>query len=337
MRQTSDKARGAEAPGKLDLAASVQASRFERKTRWRYQRDGMDFGPFAPKDLRAEMQKGQVDEDTRVFEEGQQRWVRVGDVPEFANYLFEVARERQRQTEHAEHERVEAAVRTAHKTRSWVSRVAVLAALGIAGAASWVALTAASTAPANMTKGMLRDLALGEVRPWTAPTEQTGYKLAIEQEIVPEEKKVEKTTGRRAGRRNDDGEPEAGGALVNTDRGGGAVVSGSSVTTMSFEDEDDGVTRALGSGEVQDVANRVGGKVRGCMASEAQRRPDFRGATVAFSLEPKGSIGGVRILNGGVVTSALVSCVRKATSSVHVEPFSGGGRRIEIPIAVGTY
>ncbi|GMV42804.1 MAG: hypothetical protein AMXMBFR64_45200 [Myxococcales bacterium] len=337
MRHSND-ARGSGAPGKLDLAASAQASRFERKTRWRYQRDGKDIGPFSPKDLRTQMQKGDVDEDTQVFEEGQQRWVRVGDVPEFANYLFEVARERQRKTEHAEHERAEAAVRAGHKTRSWVSRVAILAALGVVGALSWVALTSASTAPANLARGMLRDPAFGEVRPWTAPTEQTGYRLTIEQEPLPEEKKVEKAAIRKPGRRTVDGEPEPGGALVDTNQGDGAVVSGSTVTTMSFDDEDEGgATRALGSGEVQEVANKVAGKVRGCMAAEAQRRPEFRGATLAFSLEPKGSVGGVRILNGGVVTSALVSCVRKATGSVRVEPFAGGGRRIEIPIAVGTY
>lgn len=326
---------------RIDLAGSGQASRFERKTRWRFQRDGKDIGPFAPRDLRALMQKGEVTEDMQVFEEGTQKWHRVGDVPEFANYLFEIARDRQRQLEHAEHERAEAAVRTAHRTKGVISRVAVVGVLGVIGAASWIAFTSAATAPANLGKGLYRDLALGEVRPWTPPSDEMAYKLAIEPEPIPE-KKAEKAVARKGGaRRSGDGETGGngdGGSLVDTDRSGGAVVSGSNVTSMSFDDDDEsGATRTLSGGEVQDVANRVAGKVRGCMAKEAQRRPDFRGATVGFSLDPSGSLTGVRITNGGVVTSALVSCVRKATGSVRIEPFAGGGRRIEMPVAVGTY
>lgn len=341
MKIPTTKQRDTGPKAKLDLAASAQASRFERKTRWRFQRDGKDIGPFSPKDLRALMQKGEVTEDMQVFEEGSQKWHRVGDVPEFANYLFDIARERQRQLEHADHEKAEAAVRTAHKTRSMISRVAIVGVLGVVGAASWIALTSAATAPANLSKGLYRELALGEVRPWSPPSDDAAYKLAIEQEPLPE-KKVEKAVVRKGGgsRRSDGGEAEGGGggALVDTDRSGGAVVSGSKVTTMSFDEDDGGgATRTLSGGEVQNVANRVAGKVRGCMAGEAQRRPDFRGATVAFSIDPTGSLTGVRITNGGVVTGALVSCVRKATNSVHIEPFAGGGRRIEMPIAVGTY
>ena len=318
-----------------DRAAKL-AARFEKKTRWRYEKGGKDFGPFSPADLRKEMAKGDVTADTQVFEEGQQRWYRVADVPEFANYLFDLARQRQRQAEHADAERAEAAVRTGHATRRMVSRVAVLAILTGFGVTAYVMLTAATVEPSNFADGIYCNLELGDVPEWTIPTPETSFKLPIEKEVLPEKKAAANGT-RKSGRR---GEATANGGgsgpLVDSDRSGGAVVSGSRVTTMSFDDDEEGGgSRSLTSDEVQSVANRAAGKLRGCMAAEARRRDGFTGATVAFSIEPRGSLGGVRLLNGGMVSGALVSCVRKATGSIHIEPFSGGGRRIEIPIAVG--
>jgi hypothetical protein len=322
---------------KLDLSGKAGA-RFERKTRWRYQRDGKDFGPFSPSDLRTRMSNGEISEDTQVFEEGQQRWFRLGDVPEFAAAMFEIARERQRKLEHQQHEQVEAAMRSAHKTRGWISRVAIVAVLAAAGGTAWIVMNAHSGTPAAFAKSMYKTLELGEVHEWTPPTAESGFKLPIDKEILPEVAKPEKAARKSSGKRGDSASGSAsGGGLVDSDKSGGAVVSGSSVTTMSFDDDSESGSRTLGAGEVQEVANRVAGKARGCFAAEVQRRPEFRGATLSFSIQPSGTLGGVRLQEGGMVTSALVSCVRKATGGVRIDPFAGGGRRIEIPIAVGAH
>lgn len=131
---------------------------FERKTRWRYERDGRDYGPFTANELRDEVMSLRIDTETPVFEEWSQKWYRVGDVAAFEEALLDAHKEREKQKLQAITESTHKQVKSA-QSRRWVMSNAMIAAIvGATAMGGYILFMNQNGAPSKLTTSLFKDL-----------------------------------------------------------------------------------------------------------------------------------------------------------------------------------
>lgn len=312
-----------------DLLEQMGQRVFERKTRWRYERDGRDYGPFTANELRDEVMSLRIDTETPVFEEWSQKWYRVGDVAAFEQALLDAHKEREKQQLIAITENTHKQVKSAHSRRWFLSNAMIAAIVGVTGMGGYVLFMNQRGAPSQIATSLFRDLGLGVVTPWTQPRSEDVFRLPIDKPTEPKESGGDTKRGKRR-----DGATGRGSdvQLVATDSDHAI----GEATSLSFEDMEIGGNDLppLEDAELRDTASRAAAKAKHCFAEEAERRPGFSGATIVFSLEPTGKVGSVRLKEGGMVTPGLISCVRERVQSVKTREFGGASRTVEVPVAV---
>lgn len=305
--------------------------RLNGKSRFRFQREGRDVGPFTLEGLQDEVEALRCPTDTLVFEERTQTWFRAGDHPGLAAIAKAAQDEAHRQQLMADTDRAAATVQTSHTRRWWLANAGIAAILGAGGTAAWLLFGSTPVAPTHQPYGILAPMSLERIAPWTPPSEDQIFQLALAEPSAPE---PQKATAKRVRK------PGSGGAnaveRIDTNDGG-AAVAGSMEVNYDFVDEvvaGGGSARSLDEGEVRRLSARIGKRVTPCLEAEAERTPSFRGVTVEFTLEPSGSAAGIRLTDGGQVTTEFVRCVRQRVQGARVEPFAGAARLVRVPLRI---
>ena len=319
-------------PGGFRRSPTQVQNHFERKTRWRYERDGREFGPFSADDMRRRIGMGDVHGDTRVFEEWQRQWFRLGDIAQFASALSRFQKEEEARNLLVQSKRAERKVKRAQRSKGVMANGFLLAAIGGASLAGWLIYNTVSGDPSGVEEKLFHAMDITALPTWVEPAPESIPPV----QIIEPRSKVEKRP--RATRSGGGGgtAPKAGPWSIDelvSIGGGGAVISASSggaAEDLRFDQEEG----AGGSADIDGFMRQVSGPVGGCVRKEVEARPGFRGATLAVTLSPSGAPTGVRLKGAGEVSRSLIQCLRRATTKARIASFSGAPKHVDIPLTV---
>lgn len=331
---------GSTKPGPTRQASRRRGRQFT-KTRWLYQKDGRDLGPFKPPEVKELLRSGEVGPDTRVRESAHKDWHPVREVRVFVEYIKEIQEEREQAAHERELDKAEGRVRSARKLPIMLivlCSTTVAAAAGWYGYQRWIGQDTLTSS--NVSSLLLESLELQELRAKAYLNTEAAVDWVSEhvaqREIKPEPRARRTNTPRRS-----NGTPssnDAAGPAVPTANDLQPTIGGTG-PTISFDGSDGASGRVLTVADVQSVRQRAVPKLIACAQREADRVANFPGTTVQLSVMPSGRIGSVQIGQNGKRSRAFVGCVNGALRRIKIEPFDPLGsavqRTITVPLKVG--
>lgn len=313
-------------PRKKPPGLPTGSSRKFSKTRWLYQLNGRDVGPFTPKEIQELMRAGKLNADTPVRLTSDQKWTPAEKIPEFKAFYEDIKTERNKAAQERALDAAENAVRDNRKLPLYIARsvAALLVMVAIIfGYNRWQA--SYGTTPSGFTDSLIKSLDINAVA--ARAYLDTAGQIQWPSELVSQRatKRSKRTKNRAAGgkplpmrkRTADDLAPEKTG-----------------VTDFSF-DSRQRTGRELSQSDIRKVRSAIVPKLVRCAQREANRKAGFPGTTVSFSIRPSGAVGKVRIGANGRRSGSFSSCAKRAASGVRVAPFDGGARTITVPLKVG--
>lgn len=308
-------------------------------TRWLYQKDGRDIGPFKPPEIKDILRRGDIGPDTMVRDTARHSWHRLREVKAFVDFLKDIQAERDREAHRKDLDKAETRVHTSRKL-PWI--LATLVALGLVGGGGWYGWrawqAAEAFAPSGYTVSLYRNLELVSVPtrafldtsgPIDWADEKVAARRAAEDKAAQPAKKARpRPHGESAGAVPiDPAEP----GVATSDDLAGADAAPAAPEEVSF---DKAAGREFTSEDVNSILERANGPLHACAAQEANRDLAFPGTTVRFVPQASGRMGAVSIGQNGSRSRAFVSCVNSVLHRVRVEPFDGFGRALSIRLDV---
>jgi hypothetical protein len=296
------------------------------KTRWLYQQDDRDVGPFSPIEIQDLIRQGTITIRTRVRRAARQQWVELGIIDHFAAYIHELAKERRRAERERQYDQEENKVRSVRNRPKLLGTIAVVTALLVSGWYGWTLWQNSNRGAATgYVNALMRNLNLIEIS--AHGYLNTSGEIQWPSEMVPERK----IRARRLAKR---GRHDVSPIKRNGNADDLAAAKGGGVTEFAF-----GTASATGRElELLDI-NRVRSetvpKLIRCAQSEADRNRAFPGTTVRYSIQPNGRLGRLSVGKNGKRSRAFMSCVKGVIRASRVEPFDGSGRTITVPLKVG--
>ena len=312
---------------------SPLSRRFAR-TRWLYQEQGRDIGPFRPDEIGELVASQTIDANTLVRETTSQQWKKLGSIPEFSAVLGEAEQTRAARAKEAAFEKKVTAARAKRRLPLVIGGVALLVAGSVGGFFAYERYKAGDVAPTSgYTTALLKPLALQPV-PKRSYLNTSGP-IAWAEEKVNLRKSTKDKANRRANRATNGAKSTKGPRYHRGADDLAPEASNNSVRDLSFEEEEDSVGRELDSGDVQVVRNTAVPRLVRCAQTLASAQPGWPGTSIRFRIKNTGSIGSVRIGANGRANASFVGCVKKALKGVKVEAFDGPGRTLTVPLKVG--
>ena len=296
-----------------------------QKTRWRYQKDGRDFGPWTGKQMLDKLQSRDVDADTRAYEEWNEKWFRVGDVPEFASLLDTLRKEDANRALEQETARTEAEVRSTRSRRWWITLATALTLVATAIAYLMLASQSDNQPRSVILAGLyvaldIPDLNSDELLKTLQDEKQAPVAIA---------KKKARTKKRTA--RGSTRPPK----LISTDSQGTLVLgSDENEQSLDFTKSVTPQEQERFESDVSQGLTKLKAPLRRCMEREAANRKDFQKAKLKIQISSSGRIGSARILESKGVTSGFLACIRRATSSFGVPPYGGSSYDVKLELSV---
>ena len=300
------------------------------KRRWRFTRNGRDFGPFQGTAIQEKIQNRELDGETVLFEEWEGRSIKLNQVSEFSRILEVVRREIEQEQLESSTEETREAVKSSSRRRLLIG----IAGLTGGAAAVLLAVQFMLDAPHSPASSIARSLFIQE------PLAALGSIVVKEEPAEPEEAVVENKQENRDSRRPGKGKRirnsrGSGSKARMLSTSGGLLVFGSSSSlSLSFEDEESPPTNGGPPFNSRAVTRKVSGKVSQCMKNEGNLRPEFKGGAVSFTLGPKGTLINVKLSDAGQVTSELVACIKRVFLAAKFNPFAGGNQIVKIPVRI---
>ncbi|MEC8025356.1 MAG: DUF4339 domain-containing protein [Myxococcota bacterium] len=308
------------------------ARRFAR-SRWLYQDQGRDIGPFRPDEIGELLATKKITADTLVRETTSQQWKKLGSIADFTSTLQEAAETEAARAKEKAFEKKVIAARTKRRIPLVIGAATVLAAGAIGGWFAWHQYKAGDIAPSSgFTSSLLKSLALQPV-PLRAYLKTSGP-ISWAEENVELRTSTKDTVRRKAG-----GASRQKSATHNAARRGvndlDPEAAPGGVRELSFEDDGNDIGRELDAGDVQYVRNTVAPRLVRCAQNVASNQPGWPGTSIRFSIANSGRLGSIRIGANGRKTASFVACVKKAIAGIKVKPFDGPGRTLTVPLRVG--
>jgi hypothetical protein len=320
------------ARGREVSAENASEVRVDNKARFRYHKDGKDFGPFTRDALLEHIRVHRLEATTQVFEERGKTLFRLADVEPFASCRREAVVEHERKVLIAETNATARKVQSSHTRRWWIANVSIVAALAAAGAGWWFFAGRTTGAPSNVSSALLRKLDLEEIAPLDPGSLERESTLPI---LEPKPR----STAQRPPKPKSAPRPQ-GGQELHTLTDEGVAVTGPARAEMELAFEGEAVDAAaeepmgLSPEELRSVSGSVASRVVDCVENEARQRADFEGVTLSMWLEPGGAVTGVRLGGGGQVSGSFLSCVKSRLQSVQVPAFKGSPTPVRVPLKV---
>ena len=301
---------------------------FEKK-RWRFTRNGRDFGPFPGSGIQARIETRELDIHTVLYEEWEGRSINIADVPEFSRVLEEV----RRQIEQEQLEASTAETREAVQTSSRRRLLTGTAVLSGGAAAILIAIQFMLDAPVAPPSSLARSLF--DAAPLTA-IETVHVKPLPEIADRPENPQKGSVDNPKRVKRSSKGKRPASiasGKTVSTQRG--YLIYGSSAgLSLSFDEEGSDASNAGPLFNSRNVTRKVSQQLSRCMKTEANIRTEFKGGDVTFTLAGSGKVVNVKLSRAGNVTTGLISCIKSVFTKTKFAAFSGGNQIVKIPVRI---
>jgi hypothetical protein len=305
-----------------------QAREF-RRTRWLYQKDGRDLGPFRPHEIRQLLESGDIAGTTRVRESAQTEWHEVREVKVFVEYLQEIKEQSVVKAKERELDKELDRVRSKRRAPLAAGLVVLLLLVAVGVWYGWLRYQDGQTAAdAGVTSRLYRNLEL----PNLAITDhlQTGSEI----EWADEQVKVRNAKDHKARAAKKNVAKKRGPRMVKTsdDLASEKVA----VRDISFGGDDgEAAGRDLMPGEITSVRSRAVPRLVKCATAEANRVADFPGTTVSFKLQTSGKLGAVKAGQNGRRSKSFMACIRGALGGISIQPFGGHARTVRVPLQVG--
>lgn len=320
---------GMEAAAQLFASSKTPVGEIvDTQERWLLRIGGVDYGPFDAAGVRAKLEADEVDEHTLLTDNVSGELVDLIDHPYFTDFVVDYIPQRERRRMEAEQRKQdlveEVKKRSVRATFSVALGAIVLSAFGLLGL---------------HFSGVLAfsDL-LETVRPTPQefPFEQVvrNYRFRFEvpepeyQDIAADQALIASLFAER---------PASSGRSSRGSRSG---------DNLRFDDEDSASdyvldfdssqpARKLSSSEVNATISENASRISSCFQDELRNNPNFRGATLRFSINPSGQTFSVRAsTEGGRMTSTAESCLVRAVRSMRFPTFNDVPMSVSYPFYV---
>jgi len=296
------------------------------KTRWLYQQDDRDVGPFSPTEIQDLIRDGKISIRTKIRRAARQQWIELGEIDHFGAYIHELAKERRRMEREQELDRAEKEVRSVRKRPKQLGTILIAAVVLISSIYGWTLWKKSSRGSATgYVHSLIRNLNLSELSAHAYLN--TNGEIQWPSESVPERKMKIRRSVKRS-RPNTAPTKRSGSAddLAPTNNKG-------KITEMSFGGSN-GTGRELSIGDVHKVRTQTVPKLIRCAQSQVDKNASFPGTTVRYTIKPSGRLGDLQIGKNGKRSRRFVNCVKRVVAATRVKPFDGAGRTITVPLKV---
>jgi hypothetical protein len=273
--------------------------------RWVIQKRGRDYGPYPQSEVERQLEAGEIDENTRVFDLYKKESSLLIDVPAFGDFVLDFIPRREKGRLAKGEKRSELGRRAA---RTGTLIVVLLLLIAAGGFAAYMKLR---PAPRIVEYGKLVRSTLDqefEVK------KLTYQKLAPDSALVAELfQKPDPTVGAVAeGPMND--EPEEDLAAMDLAQAG--------------------PPRKLTNDEIQTTLRNNLPRMQRCFGSELRTNPEFKGATVNWSVRADGKVFNVRLESAAASSKTLEICMVRTFRSIRFPAFNDLPMNIAFPFVV---
>lgn len=302
---------------------AAEFENFDARTRWLVRVDGFDYGPFTPDEVRERIRDGRVTLRSEIAEERDGRWVLLEEVEPFRELCDRLIEEEKERAHQAEMDKAETQVRRTHKLAWSVGNFGLLGLLLAGGVVAFFLASSKSVQPSNYGPDIFYEAELGRIEPWAQFTGERAH----EWRFGPDAPVAVAAAPRKARRAR--GASFGGSSAVYEDRTTDEVMS------FDFGDEEEGGGRPLSDAELNAaVVPKAKRLLEQCLLSEATRRSGVSGAQFRFAVLPTGRVSSARVL--GAMSGKMHACTKQSLRSIHIAPFAGGARWIDLSLRIGT-
>jgi len=279
--------------------------------RWLYRRDGNDYGPVTTDALFEAMVARKVDLSTEVFSLRAKRWQPASDHAILRDFFDKCASRWKAEAAERDVQREVRKLTRARRARHGFWRLMLVGLFIVVGFGAWVVWRLGHAEPV----GFERVVRLAHLTALPAPVFPEGAHTR-----VPD---VPATAVARLS------EPEtydtAGVAFEGED------ARAATVTRLEFTA--DGQALGISAAELNRVIESARGGLNACATDAAMKDRRFTGTDVGFTVHP-GRIAGITVGAEVRANRAFQACVKTALGRVPVPTYSGGERRVTIPLKV---
>lgn len=273
--------------------------------RWVIQKRGRDFGPYPKGEVERQLESGEIDENTRVFDLYTKESAPLIDLPAFGDYVLDYIPRREKGRLAKGEKRSEIgrrAVRTA---------IVVLLLLIVAAAGGYVAYMKLRPAPRIIEYGKLVRATLDQ---------EFEVKKATYEALAPDKAMVAELFHRP--------DPTVGSAPT-------ALPEEEPEEDLAAMDlAEAGPPRKLTSDEIQTTLRTNLPRMQRCFGTELRSNPSFKGATVNWSVRADGKVFNVRLESAGDASKTLEICMVRTFRSIRFPAFNDLPMNISFPFVV---
>ena len=273
--------------------------------RWVIQKRGRDYGPYPQSEVERQLEAGEIDENTRVFDLYKKESALLIDVPAFGDFVLDFIPRREKGRLAKGEQRSEFGRRAA-RTGTVLVVLLLLAAAG--GFAAYLKLR---PAPRIIEYGKL-------VR--TTLDQEFEVKKVAYQTLAPDSALVAELFHKP--------DPTVGSAP----EGPQADEPEEDLAAMDLAEA--GPPRKLTSDEIQTTLRTNLPRMQRCFGAELRDNPGFKGATVNWSVRADGKVFNVRLESAGAASKTLEICMVRTFRSIRFPAFNDLPMNIAFPFVV---
>ncbi len=273
--------------------------------RWVVQKRGRDYGPYPQSEVERQLEAGEIDENTRVFDLYKKESALLIDVPAFGDFVLDFIPRREKGRLAKGEQRSEFGRRAA-RTGTVLVVLLLLAAAG--GFAAYLKLR---PAPRIIEYGKL-------VR--TTLDQEFEVKKVAYQTLAPDSALVAELFHKP--------DPTVGSAP----EGPQADEPEEDLAAMDLAEA--GPPRKLTSDEIQTTLRTNLPRMQRCFGAELRDNPGFKGATVNWSVRADGKVFNVRLESAGAASKTLEICMVRTFRSIRFPAFNDLPMNIAFPFVV---
>lgn len=294
--------------------------------RWLVRINGIDYGPFNGPEVRRRLEADEIDENSLVTDSVTGSQAELCDVPHFSDFVFEYVPKREQRRLAAEERKAELVTevkkRSVRATFSVALGSLVLAFVGLLGL--------------HVTNVLPFEDVMETVRPTPVefPFQQVVRNYRFRFEVPePEYQSMAADQGLVAALF---AAPSAGSGRRSS--GGSAsdampVGDGAEEYVLDFDSTKP--ASKLSQDQVNETLNANVGRISACFQAELRDNPNFRGATLRFSINPSGSTFSVRAsTDGGRMSGTAENCLVRAVRSIRFPQFNDVPMSVSYPFYV---
>lgn len=293
--------------------------------RWMVRIQGIDYGPFDGPEVRRRLERDEIHENTLVTDSVTGSQAELCDVTHFTDFVLDYVPIREQRRREAEERKAELV--TEVKKRS------VRATFSVAFGA--IGLSLLGLVGLHVTRVLPFEDVLETIRPTPLefPFQQVVRNYRYRFEVPePEYQAIAADQGLVAALF---AAPSAGGSRRSSGGGSREPLGEEESGEFLLDFDASQPASKLTSQQVNDTLTANAGRISGCFQDELRDNPNFRGATLRFSIHPNGRTFSVRAsTDGGRMSGTAENCLVRAVRGIRFPTFNDVPMSVSYPFYV---